>query len=418
MNQNFDNQLFLEKQNKAANSTINILWIIFFCIYAVGINTINFIPKLYFTFGMLLLTIFFVIVIFSMKISFRITLEKSLWGIYLLMLIFGSLVSIDTTLSIRYLLTFIPMYLILLLAENIDQKAMRTSLFLLSVFSGIHVMMNIIFWINPIPQISILTKLYSGADLSNALGLIRANFLVGITSDIGQNAFHISVFMMCMFSYILTSKNKIIPSILYILGIILLIGTTKRGLLIGNFLSIVGIVTIKYRKSLKKLFVYACIILIFIGLGWFFLNNLELTQVMLKKNEDYSGDVLNGRQYIYFSAIEAFKKQPLLGIGPNTTQIVTGGNDAHNIYLQVLTETGIFGFVIFILAVIVTIYNSIKTLSKVEKTDNEAVCILALTYQMFFLVYGMSGNPLYNNSLLGMWFLSMIIIACCNKKVR
>ena len=100
------------------------------------------------------------------------------------------------------------------------------------------------------------------------------------------------------------------------------------------------------------------------------------------------------------------KENSLLGSGINTTQIITDGNDAHNIYLQITSELGIVGICFYMLFFI---YNYSYALKRVNMSES---MMYSIYYQTFFLIYGFSGNPLYQLCILFMY----IYILCLNSK--
>jgi O-antigen ligase len=76
--------------------------------------------------------------------------------------------------------------------------------------------------------------------------------------------------------------------------------------------------------------------------------------------------------------------------------------DAHNVYLQLLAEVGILGFLIFIF---IFLYSLIKTISLFRNIGNNEIHLtddyhyylsFSLAMQVYFLVYCLSGNPLYD----------------------
>ncbi|MGL9729307.1 O-antigen ligase family protein [Enterococcus sp. DIV0756] len=395
---------------------LSFIWIIFSVLYVLFINTINIFPSIYYIFSSILLFVFILGIIVSTKINISLSFGKFFWIMYSIVIIMGSFFSINQELSIKYLLSYLPLVVLMIFSENIPIQIFNFIVPSMVICTGVHVFMNLFFLIQPEKQINILMKLYTGKELMNAVNQTRASFLVGITSDIGQNAFHISLFMICMFALLLTKTNKIVSIISFLFGLVLLIGTTKRGLMAGLFASMIVIILIRSRKNIKRFFVYSVLLIFFILVGWYILNNLEITQVMIKKNIDYSGNILNGRQYIYASTLNAFNQHPFRGIGVNTTQIVSSGNDAHNIYLQVLAESGVVGFILFVTAITCGLVQGIKELLKAEKSKYETIIIFSVSYQVFFVVYGMSGNPFYNNSLLATYILCLMIVHIFKKK--
>lgn len=112
-------------------------------------------------------------------------------------------------------------------------------------------------------------------------------------------------------------------------------------------------------------------------------------------------------------AIEKFKDAPIFGNGfwsfrtffeQNLAQIWHANDrfqqlDAHNVYFQVLCETGILGLVIYLLAVGNLLKRTIMLVGKIELFDSVELrfgAMFSLCIQIFYLLYSMSGNCLYD----------------------
>lgn len=86
--------------------------------------------------------------------------------------------------------------------------------------------------------------------------------------------------------------------------------------------------------------------------------------------------------------------------------------DTHNVYLQVLCECGIIGLCIYIFAIISSIYPCIrkyKTSIKTADYDKKSLNELGQFLQLFFILYSMSGNPLYDYSFFVFFFIGIFM---------
>ena len=72
--------------------------------------------------------------------------------------------------------------------------------------------------------------------------------------------------------------------------------------------------------------------------------------------------------------------------------------NAHNIYYQVLGESGIIGIVLFADFLIYNMYNTIKLIFKIGKKNNKnkRLLLFSLYIQLLIVTYGITGNPLYS----------------------
>lgn len=129
-----------------------------------------------------------------------------------------------------------------------------------------------------------------------------------------------------------------------------------------------------------------------------------------------SGDVTLGREKLYALALQLFAANKFIGIGwqhfkyisPTVLNSAYTTIHAHNVYLQLLCETGIIGFSIFL---IFFLYNLIETvrLRRVRKQFDELSCatlLFSIFMQIFFLLYAFSGNPLYDIQMLFPYMLA------------
>ena len=122
-------------------------------------------------------------------------------------------------------------------------------------------------------------------------------------------------------------------------------------------------------------------------------------------------DVTSARSELSLWALQIFKENPITGIGWNVYKTTVIGNatmttalDTHNIYLQLLCETGIIGFLIFVsffIALWIQTKNAYIDCVHSYKKENMIWSVtlkFSFMFQTFFLLYGLTGNPLYDQS--------------------
>lgn len=125
-----------------------------------------------------------------------------------------------------------------------------------------------------------------------------------------------------------------------------------------------------------------------------------------------SGDISNGRYGLWRLAWATFKAHPLTGIGWKNfaTQISPTYSslrkyDVHNVYLQLLCEVGIFGTVVYIGSMLYCFVTCGKLLRLMKRIEGMAArdryyILFSLGFQSFFLLYCITGNPLYERIML------------------
>lgn len=126
-----------------------------------------------------------------------------------------------------------------------------------------------------------------------------------------------------------------------------------------------------------------------------------------------SGDSLSeSRDALRLYAFAMWQSNPLWGIGWNQFKFLNPEFDTavHNVFLQLLCETGIFGFICFILPVLYSLKRTIGLLIKYSQTSEATPTLLfSAFYQLFFFLYFFTGNPLYDYPYLIPYFISVSI---------
>lgn len=125
-----------------------------------------------------------------------------------------------------------------------------------------------------------------------------------------------------------------------------------------------------------------------------------------------SGDFLMARGKFYLEAIEQFKVNPIVGAGWRTMMMDVIGHDVHNIYLQLLAENGLLGFLFYVSMLIYGMIISAKEFGWASRNrdkisaDSYVLLAFATFYIYFFVIYGMTGNPLYDEQTYYVFMIS------------
>lgn len=130
-------------------------------------------------------------------------------------------------------------------------------------------------------------------------------------------------------------------------------------------------------------------------------------------------DIMHGRQLLYAEAVLMGNSAPLTGHGwgsfKKTVDYHGASTDAHNIYLQLYAEQGIIVAGIFVLSAIVLVYTNLKLLKKLrrkypEHSKEVTLAKLSFCFLLFFYLYGLTGNGIYNVDFLIVLGLGVSII--------
>lgn len=156
---------------------------------------------------------------------------------------------------------------------------------------------------------------------------------------------------------------------------------------------------------------------------WYNLPENKQNRILSIFNSDYapenakvSADV---RIESFWDGIELFKQHPLTGAGPGTWQVATeGGLVSHNLYGQVLGETGLVGAAAFLLLNLVCIRQS-YLISRIygfeslkDEDDRRFYNELGIVFVCVFIImllFGMAGGTLFR--YFWIWNAALVVVA-------
>lgn len=247
----------------------------------------------------------------------------------------------------------------------------------------------------------------------------------GIAVHYSSNGMILAIFVGVLFSMYLNCNNKLKKSyfILLIIGIGALFLTAKRAHIVFSLAAML-IEYFYFNENAKHTRIFKLIGIIIAGLALFliigqFIPSIKsVVERFIESQEE--GNLLNNRDTFYAYAILLFYRSPIFGNGWGSfkySREATFGdyNNAHNVFMQLLAETGIVGTLLFISFFICAIYISIKNYKIVIKKIEPFQLIdyrcagFAVYMQVFFLLYCFTGNPLYDRVMLAPTLLSLIL---------
>ena len=222
-------------------------------------------------------------------------------------------------------------------------------------------------------------------------------------------------------------KRKDIIEIL--IGLFVLLMTGKRSyVLVILLIFIVGLIFLN--NNYKSTRIFRVLIPIMMTGAFVMILNPRLLQ-SLERLSNFSSDVtLSGRTKLWSLALYLWRKNPIFGIGYGTFSTFTSNNleftyknfgvqrnyAAHNIYIQLLTENGLLGcsiFFVFFIVALIKCYIYIRK-SKEQSSNSYFLLVVSLFLQLWFLLYGLSGNPLYMSDQFAMYLFAIMIMRSAN----
>ena len=294
----------------------------------------------------------------------------------------------------------------------------------LVVVDLVNALATIIFWIIPS-----LYPIYENIFLSDQLRIVGKGYRSALTSHYSTNGMLISVGLLA--SYALLSSKERKYKIIFFIDFFALILTTKRAHLIFSAVAIMAVFWFSNHNKISKKMKYVILIILIVVI-WYIAA--QFIPDLWKTIERFDTADNTNRLAYWNLCFQMFKKSPLIGNGWEsfTTLLYTtplGDNkaiwgnttqNAHNVYFQVLAEQGIIGEILFLISIAGTyLYSLMKLMHTCQikvrnkQQDVNLICLrFTLAMQTFFILYCLTGNPLYDRYINIPLFMSFGICCC------
>jgi O-antigen ligase len=161
-----------------------------------------------------------------------------------------------------------------------------------------------------------------------------------------------------------------------------------------------------------RLGVLACVAVLAVAIG-----SYEVPMMRYRLHATESSGNMAGREGLYPLLVQMFKEKPIIGWGPDNNRYelsLREGNrllmqrDAHNILLEVLTNSGLVGGVVFTVALLLCLVAAWRA-----RSSPEGILPLALAACVF--MGNMSGNWMSSKLI---WVLLAYAVASERRSVR
>ena len=350
------------------------------------------------------------------------------------LLILTLLVMLVTTENINENLTYIIRYAVLVLIVILmkyDEEFFYIIFYCILSAGIVHVIATLWFYFDTDFYMANIYPSFTTNQKAHLYEQVQYNHhAVGLSNHYSQNGIYTAIALCASFAllFMKSHKNILRKALLPAVALFALILTGKRGVLIFSVFAILITYIICKKgafanKLVTVLFIVSSMSLVIYALS-FYVEGIassikRITAMFLTENE--TSDVSNGRFKLYAIAWNFFKNSPVLGIGWRefSKEVVNFYNqdsvlrDAHNVFLQLLCETGVIGFLIFISLFISAITQTVRLAVKSTKNmiclsdKTKTVLIFSLCYQVFFLAYCITGNPLYDLETVYVYIISV-----------
>lgn len=314
---------------------------------------------------------------------------------------------------------YFTLYLFLPFIISLNKDSIKGMINALNVFSFEHILFTFIPILFKDYYTSVIIPFLTSAQTESLAAVhFRSGYNPGLTTHYSTNGMYLGIISIYMFSRWLNEKN-FKNTILMIISMIALLVTGKRAHAIFTIATLVIMFFAANKDKIsKKVFKFlgivgATILLFYVAAS--FIPQVTIVYDRFMRSINSGTDLLSGRSQFYELALEMWKDNIFLGNGwgafSNKYQIYLFSTfgvsylDAHNVYIQLLCETGIIGATIIIGIMVLVFFRTYKLIRTLKNT-NIAIS-LSFGYQCFFLLYSFSGNPLYDPQCYVMYFVSI-----------
>lgn len=192
------------------------------------------------------------------------------------------------------------------------------------------------------------------------------------------------------FCYTLINLNSKKNKLGCFLSAITIVLTFSRGAYVSIAIALIILLIVSNNNKMKLRVIltgFITTIILYVAGDKFSTNPIKY---IMQRFSAVSQDGGSGRITIWLNAINTFKENPVFGIGINSTieyslAHYSRGNYVHNSLLEVLGETGVLGFMLYMFFWISIFYYSIKLISINKKTTFLLIAFVAMFIQMNFL---------------------------------
>ena len=345
------------------------------------------------------------------KINFIIEAVKKyyyLFFIWSLYLVFNSLISDNIFFSLKSSLPYIRFSLLLVLIYYLVEHHPRFIKLCFYVLSFSILLISFDAIIQYFMGINLIGNVYDGHRLTSFFGEEK---------KMGYYIFVFSSTLFALFFLInknLSLKGKIFLFLILFLTIFLIIVSGERNTFLKFFVMCFLLLILLRINFLTKIFLLSSSILFIFIL---FLTNANIYYRFIKYSisETFNSDkfLIINETYtnIFFTAFLIFKNNPIFGVGPKMFRIVCEykvyfingssygcSSHPHNIYLQLLSETGIIGLIlpIFLIFMIIKKLLFLKKYYYISSLNYNSVVILSSLFLANLFPFSTYGN-IFNN---------------------
>lgn len=375
----------------------------------------------YIRYPLLVLTVFLLVLRFTLSGKFIVKKQYISLYIYFAFLCF----QMSYCLVIQRIIQYILLYFIIVIIVSTDFFDKKNLLFFEKIcLATVWLQLLSVFleYVSPNTWNIIGSKLLVAGN--NVIKEVEGGYYSGLAGEKAEAAFILIIGIAYYFAVIMQTDRKIVKNILFMFLFLIGLFLSGKRMITGASILVIGCVFLyKFRYSgrirkLSFLLLIAVIALIVVVVA-----NENMSYVFVRIMNFFVESSDTGRGRLWRFALEMFVEKPILGWGYGSYNQYTmlqsftyyGSNwswEAHNSYLQILSENGIVGGILWGMAVFVPACGVIKNVLSVQKKQNfqkNPFVLCETILLVVWMLYAITGNVFfYLNQLL----LFMLILVC------
>ncbi|MDR0914916.1 MAG: O-antigen ligase family protein [Oscillospiraceae bacterium] len=339
--------------------------------------------------------------------------------------------------NLSYVLRYCVLVIVVIVLKY-DESLMEIAIKFVILFGAMHVFFTLWFYFDKNFYLSYIYPTFTTLQKQHLYDQVVYNgYATGLADHYSANGINISlaacVFYVCFFK---TTKKvqKVAIALGFAVALVTLFMTGKRGALVFALAAMLFTYVICNKDALNNKIIKLLLIVATSGVVVYLMSfyipsigaTIERILQTIGMGQEVESDVSNGRFELYTYAWNMFLQNPILGIGwreyTNDVSIYyhddSALRDAHNVFLQLLCETGIVGFLVFVTlfvsAFVLTVYviRQIKRCGNLFPAEYSTYMAFSICFQTYFLLYCMTGNPLYDMQTVYVYILAIGFSAC------
>lgn len=348
----------------------------------------------------------------SRGIRFHLGLSSVLWILFMFFVFVnrGPVVAAGGGLS-WFLIVMAALMVSVFVANSSEREvAIGVIMTVICIFALVNAVATIVFWVLPELYDQFFYPLFYQGDT-----IIGKGYRSGLCLHYSKNGMRLSGGILAAIFLLLKGaerpwKKKFVIAALAVLAFALLL-TTKRAHLVFALAAVLAAYSL-YKPG-KLVFValvatWAAVV-VFVVVSTFSFSSNGLLGVLGRFGDVDNYSSLGGRIGFYQLCLSMWDMSPLVGqgwdsfteafsatpAGSHKESLGLMQTNAHNVYLQVLAEEGVIGEVLFLSGAFSSLIATIR-LGVRSSGRTRGLAAGSLAFQVFFLLYCLTGNPLYD----------------------